>query len=99
LLYGLGIQTVYVVLPLAFVLAMGAVVVFNKVDARRKGLPEVMPSAEAIESGSIDAKAVENGNTDENNGSHDYFSLVPITAALIVAGYFTLLFIFVTFST
>jgi Na+/H+ antiporter NhaC len=43
LLYGVGVQTAYVVLPLAFVLTAGAVVALNKLDARRKGLPEVMP--------------------------------------------------------
>jgi hypothetical protein len=96
LLYGVGVQTAYVVLPLAFVLTAGAVVALNKLDARRKGLPEVMPSAEEIESGNVDPDAIENGEINGNNGSHDYLSTVPILAIIVVSGYLALLVAFAT---
>jgi len=95
-LYGFGVRTPYVSLPLAFVLTMGAVLAFNRIDARRKGLPEVMPSAEDIESGNVDVEAIENGEVDGNNGTHEYFSLVPVLAIVVVAGYLVLLFAFAT---
>jgi len=96
LLYGVGIQTAYVVLPLSFVLTAGAVIVFNKLDARRKGLPEVMPSAKEVESGAVDIDAINNGDTNGNNGSHNYLSTVPLLAVVVVTGYLALLFAFAT---
>ena len=96
LLYGVGIQTVYIVLPLAFILTAGAVLTLNKLDARRKGLPEVMPSAEEIESGDVNVDAIENGDINGNNGSHAYLSTVPVLALVVVAGYLGLLFAFAT---
>jgi len=96
LLYGFGLQTPFVALPLAFVLTAVAVVALNKFDARRKGLPEVMPSAAAIESGSVDVDAVESGHVDGNNGSYDYLSLVPVASVVVVVGYLVLVFAFAT---
>ena len=86
----------YVVLPLSFVLTAGAVLALNKLDARRKGLPEVMPSVEEIESGSVNTDAIENGYISGNNGSHAYLSPVPVLALFVVAGYLALLFAFAT---
>ena len=99
ILYGLGLQTAYVALPLALVLTAAAVLVLNKFDARRKGLPEVMPSADAIESGEVDVEAVERGEVDGNNGSHNHFSLVPVLAVVIVAAYLALVFTFAAIGT
>jgi hypothetical protein len=91
-LYGLGLQTAYVVLPLALVLTVVAVLALNKFDARRKGLPEVMPSADAVESGEVDVDAVERGEVDGNNGSHDHLTLVPVLAVTVVVAYLALVF-------
>ncbi|NIB99700.1 Na+/H+ antiporter NhaC family protein [Halobacterium sp. R2-5] len=93
-LYGLGLQSAYVALPLAAVLTLGAVVALNKLDARRKGLPEVMPSAEELDAD--DVAAVERGEPPAANGSHDYFSLVPVVAVVVVAAYLLLVFAFAT---
>jgi len=94
LLYGFGVQTPYVALPLAFVLTAVAVVALNKFDAKRKGLPEVMPSAAAIERGDVDVDAIERGNVDGNNGSYDYLSLVPVVSIVVVVAYVGLVFAF-----
>jgi Na+/H+ antiporter NhaC len=96
LLYGFGLRTPFVALPLAFVLTAVAVVALNKLDARRKGLPEVMPAAAAIESGDVDVDAVEAGRTDGNDGSHDYLSLVPVLSVVVVVAYLALVFAFAT---
>jgi Na+/H+ antiporter NhaC len=96
LLYGFGIQSPFVVLPLMFALTAGAVIVLNKIDASRKGLPEVMPSAEEIESGAVDRDAIENGDVKGNNGTHEYLSLVPVVAIAVVVGYLALLVAFAT---
>jgi Na+/H+ antiporter NhaC len=96
LLYGMGLRTPVVALPLAFGLTAVAVVALNKIDARRKGLPEVMPSVEAIESGSVDVDAVESGRVDGNNGSYDYLSTVPVASVVVVLAYLGLVFAFAT---
>jgi Na+/H+ antiporter NhaC len=96
LLYGFGVQTPFVVLPLAFVLTAVAVFALNKFDAKRKGLPEVMPSAAAIEAGEVDIDAVESGDVDGNNGEHDYLALVPVVSVAIVVAYLALVFAFAT---
>lgn len=91
-LYGLGLQSPIVALPLAFVLTAVAVLALNKLDARRKGLPEVMPETEAIESGEVDVERVNRGDVDGMDISHDYLSLVPIVAVTIVVAYIALVF-------
>lgn len=93
LLYGFGLRAAYIALPLAFVLTAVAVLALNKFDASRKGLPEVMPTAEAIESGDVDAERVNRGEREEW-GSYDHLSLVPITAVAIVVAYLVLVFAF-----
>ncbi|MFC6728715.1 Na+/H+ antiporter NhaC family protein [Natronoarchaeum mannanilyticum] len=93
-LYGLGLRSPIVALPLAFVLTAAAVLALNKIDARRKGLPEVMPTAEAIESGEVDVDRAERGASDTNNGSYDLFETVPMVAVGIVVSYVALVFVF-----
>ncbi|WP_425492227.1 Na+/H+ antiporter NhaC family protein [Halovivax limisalsi] len=90
-LYGLGLQSPIVALPLAFVLTALAVLALNKIDARRKGLPEVMPTAAAIESGAVDA---ERGEAAPGNGRYAFLSLIPVTAIVIVVAYLALVFAF-----
>ncbi|WP_137289096.1 Na+/H+ antiporter NhaC family protein [Natronorubrum halophilum] len=92
LLYGFGITTPLVLLPLAFVMTAVAVVALNKWDARRKGLPEVMPTVERLEAASN--SRVERTVT---NGSYGLVETVPIAAVVIIAGYLGVVFFFATF--
>lgn len=93
-LYGLGLRSPIVALPLAFVLTAVAVLALNKLDARRKGLPEVMPTAESIESGQVDVERIERGDVEGSNGSYDNLSLIPVVAVTIVIAYVALVFVF-----
>jgi Na+/H+ antiporter NhaC len=93
-LYGFGVQSAYVALPLAAVLTVGAVLALNKLDARRKGLPEVMPSASEVDEAAVER--VENGESAGVRGDHDYLSLVPLVAVVVVAAYLLLVFAFAT---
>ncbi|WP_349292266.1 Na+/H+ antiporter NhaC family protein [Halobacterium zhouii] len=95
-LFGLGLQSAYIALPLAFVLTLVAVLALNKFDANRKGLPEVMPTAEQIESDAFDVERVNNGEADANEGSYDFLSLVPVVAVVVVVAYLALVFAFAT---
>ena len=92
LLYGFGMQSPFVALPLAFVLTAAAVVVLNKVDARRKGLPEVMPTAAEIDSGDVDIDRIERGEIDGANGSYDHLSPIPAATVGVVVAYLLLVF-------
>ncbi|AGB14719.1 Na+/H+ antiporter [Halovivax ruber XH-70] len=94
-LYGLGLRSPLVALPLAFALTIVAVLVLNKLDARRKGLPEVMPTAAAIESGAADADPLERDVAGADDG-YDYLSPIPVIAVTITAAYVTLVFAFAT---
>ena len=96
ILYGFGLRSPLVALPLAFVLTAAATLALNKLDARRKGLPEVMPTAEAIENGEVDVERVEKGTVDGNNGSYDLFETVPVVAIGVVVAYVSLVFVFAT---
>lgn len=93
-LYAFGLRSPIVALPVAFVLTAVAVVALNKIDARRKGLPEVMPTTEAIESGDVDVERVEAGDVEGSEGSYDYLSPLPIVAVAIVVAYLALVFAF-----
>jgi len=94
LLYGFGMQSPFVALPLAFVLTAVAVVVLNKLDARRKGLPEVMPTADEIDSGDVDIDRIERGEVDGANGSYDHLSPIPAVTVGVVVAYLALVFAF-----
>lgn len=93
-LYGLGLRSPIIALPLAFVLTAVAVLALNKLDARRKGLPEVMPTTKAIESGEVDVERIERGDVAGNNGSYDFLSPIPVMAVTIVVAYVALVFAF-----
>ncbi|SEW17180.1 Na+/H+ antiporter NhaC family protein [Natrinema salifodinae] len=99
LLYAVGITSAAVLLPLSIVLTAVAVVALNKLDARRKSLPEVMPTADAIDNGEIDVDAVENGTATDGsriNGTYDYVASIPLIAVGVVLAYLCLVFAFVT---
>ncbi len=53
-LYALGISSVALLLIIAFILTIVLVFVLNKWDAKRKDLPEVMPTANEIKNGITD---------------------------------------------
>ncbi|ELY65425.1 Na+/H+ antiporter NhaC family protein [Natronococcus jeotgali] len=102
LLYAVGVTASSVLLPLSFVLTAVAVLALNKVDARRKNLPEVMPTTRAIDDGEIDVEAL--GRDDERaeattNGSYDHLDVLPVTAVLVALGYLSLVFAFATLAT
>ncbi|ELY76859.1 Na+/H+ antiporter NhaC-like protein [Natrinema pallidum DSM 3751] len=100
LLYAVGITSAMILLPLSVVLTAVAVVVLNKFDARRKNLPEVMPTADAIDNGEIDTDALENGTRSDGarvNGQYDLLTSIPLAAVGIVIVYLCLVFAFVTF--
>nr|WP_256406303.1 Na+/H+ antiporter NhaC family protein [Haloplanus ruber] len=87
LLYGFGLRTPYIALPLAFVLTAVAVLALNKFDARRKGLPEVMPPAEDIDADSPDSA---------RNGDYSFLSPIPVISVVVVLSYLALVFVFAT---
>ncbi|WP_049907223.1 Na+/H+ antiporter NhaC family protein [Halovivax asiaticus] len=95
-LYGLGLRSPLVALPLAFALTIVAVLALNKLDARRKGLPEVMPTAAAIESGAADAERREPDDVAGADGGYDYLSPIPVIAVTVTAAYVALVFAFAT---
>nr|WP_256533245.1 Na+/H+ antiporter NhaC family protein [Halovivax cerinus] len=94
LLYGFGLRSPLVALPLALGLTIVAVLALNKIDARRKGLPEVMPTAEAIESGTVDVDRIERGDRTGSDGRYDHLSAIPIAAVTITVAYVALVFAF-----
>jgi Na+/H+ antiporter NhaC len=51
-LYALGIDSVVILLTIAFALTVASIVILNKLDAKRKKLPEIMPTADEIRAGS-----------------------------------------------
>ena len=53
-LYALGISSVFLLLVISFALTIISVFVLNKWDAKRKDLPEVMPTANEIKNGITD---------------------------------------------
>lgn len=94
LLYGVGLQSAYVALPLAAALTLVAVLALNKWDASRKGLPEVMPSASEVDE--ADVERVERGEESTVSASYDHVSFVPLVAVTVVAAYLLLVFAFAT---
>ncbi|APW98663.1 sodium:proton antiporter [Halobiforma lacisalsi AJ5] len=94
LLYAVGLRQPYIALPLAFVLTAALVVALNKFDARRKNLPEVMPTQEELENGTPDREP-DRRSVDEN-GDYSVFDPVAVAALFVVGGYFVLLFAFAT---
>ncbi|AGB33297.1 Na+/H+ antiporter [Natrinema pellirubrum DSM 15624] len=99
LLYAVGVTSPLVLLPLSVVLTAGAVIALNKFDARRKNLPEVMPTTDAIDNGEIDVDAIENGSKTDGtriNGRYSFVESIPLTAVGIVIAYLCLVFGFMT---
>ena len=86
LLYAVGITSAFVLLPLSVLLVTVAVLGLNKFDANRKGLPEVMPTADAI---GDDNESVE--------GSYNHLTSLPLIALTVVAAYLALVVAFISF--
>lgn len=81
-LYAAGVTQAIVIVPLGFVLTIIAIIALNKFDAKRKGLPEVMPSEEEIKAGRTEGT------------SEKFFNTIAIAACLVAALYFIGLYIF-----
>lgn len=100
LLYGIGITSAAVLLPLSFVLTAVAVVALNKYDARRKNLPEVMPTAAEIDERDVGGDAVGEATTRREtrmeNGAYDHLTTIPLIAVGIIVSYLALVFAFAT---
>ncbi|WP_129116097.1 Na+/H+ antiporter NhaC family protein [Halegenticoccus tardaugens] len=100
LLYAVGVSSISVLLPLAFALTAVAVFTLNKLDARRKNLPEIMPTAQEIDAGEVDVDAIERGDarpeTEDVNGTYDHLATIPLVAVGVVVGYLALVFAFAT---
>ncbi|XVH33280.1 Na+/H+ antiporter NhaC family protein (plasmid) [Haloferacaceae archaeon DSL9] len=95
LLYAVGLQQVFIALPLAFILTTVAVLGLNKLDARRKNLPEVMPTREEIERHEMHRESVDRQRS-ETNGNYDLLDTVPLVALVVVIAYLALVFAFAT---
>ncbi len=95
-LYGFGVTSAYVILPLAFVLTTVAVFSLNKLDARRKNLPEVMPTADAIRSGQTADDRSGSGRASVD-GDYGFLETIPVVAVAVVVLYLGLVFAFATF--
>lgn len=95
LLYAIGLQQVFIALPLAFILTTVAVLGLNKLDARRKNLPEVMPTREEIKSSELHRESIDHQGS-ETNGNYDLLDTVPLVALTVVIAYFALVFVFAT---
>lgn len=95
LLYAVGLQQAFVALPLAFVLTAGAVFVLNKFDARRKNLPEVMPTREELDGVDTETEPVDRdrrGRAADENGDYDLLDPVPAVALVVVLVYLAIVF-------
>jgi hypothetical protein len=88
-LYALGISSPIVILPVALAVTIGAVFVFNKVDARRKNLPEVMPTVAEVERGTSRSQ-LDRSSTGLFGGTamdFDIVNRISVTAVIITVGY------------
>ncbi len=92
-LYALGLTQAVIALPLAFVLTGLTVIALNKLDARRKGLPEVMPTREEL--ADVDPDRDRDQRMIETDG---YALLTPVSAValLVVVVYLAVVFAFAT---
>jgi len=81
-LYAMGVNQAVVLVPLGFVLTIVAVVLLNKFDAKRKGLPEIMPSEAEIKAGRTEGT------------SEKMFNKMAIIAVVVASLYFVGLFFF-----
>lgn len=95
LLYAVGLQQVFIALPLAFVLTTIAVFALNKWDTRRKNLPEVMPTREEIESHELHRESSDQQKR-TTNGDYDLLDTIPLVALGVVFIYLALVFAFAT---
>jgi Na+/H+ antiporter NhaC len=98
-LYALGISSPVVILPIALAVTTGAIFVFNKVDARRKNLPEVMPTVAEVEQGTSRSQFERSsiGLFDDSSIDFDIINRVSIAAIVITVGYLGSVFAFAMF--
>ncbi|MFW6266696.1 MAG: Na+/H+ antiporter NhaC family protein [Halanaerobiales bacterium] len=82
IVYAAGVSSIFILLPLSFILTIASVIFLNKWDAGRKDLPEVMPTADEIEEGIVD-------HTREKT-----FNKIAVMAGAFYLIYMTAVFIF-----
>ena len=101
-LYALGLSSPVVILPAAFVITVGVVFAFNKIDARRKNLPEVMPTvAELPEDTSefgTDSGRSTTGLFGQESVRFDLVNAVSVTAVVVTVAYLGSILALATFS-
>ncbi|MFW5786667.1 MAG: Na+/H+ antiporter NhaC family protein [Halanaerobiales bacterium] len=82
IVYAAGVSSIFILLPLSFILTIASVIFLNKWDAGRKDLPEVMPTVDEIEEGIVD-------HTREKT-----FNKIAVMAGAFYLIYMTAVFIF-----
>ncbi|MGM0411408.1 MAG: Na+/H+ antiporter NhaC family protein, partial [Bacillota bacterium] len=82
ILYAFGIDSVFLLLVISFILTISAIIILNKWDAKRKNLPEVMPTAEEIK------KGITKGSQE------NFFNKIAITAISFYLLYMIGIFLF-----
>ena len=89
-LYALGVTTPLVVLPVALVVTLLAVTLLNKLDARRKGLPEVIPTVEELDEDNpptTESERSGRGILGRPTVGFDVVNSVSVLAVVVTAGY------------
>jgi hypothetical protein len=98
-LYALGVSSPLVILPVALAVTIAAIFAFNKIDARRKNLPEVMPTVAEVEQGTSKSEFERSstGLFDNSSIDFDIVNRVSVTAVIITIGYLGSVFAFAMF--
>jgi Na+/H+ antiporter NhaC len=90
-LYALGISTPLLILPTALAVTLVVVTLLNKFDARRKGLPEVIPTVEELEQGGVDVRTERSqdreGILSRPTVGFDVVNAISVFAIIVTAGY------------
>ncbi|GAA0467484.1 hypothetical protein GCM10008985_25580 [Halococcus dombrowskii] len=90
-LYALGLTSPIVILPIALVVTVGSVFVFNTIDARRKDLPAVMPTVEEVEQSTSefgsDAESSSTGLVERASANFELVNMVSVVAVVVTIAY------------
>ncbi|WP_234699167.1 Na+/H+ antiporter NhaC family protein [Halorubrum sp. LN27] len=86
-LYAAGVRQIALLFPLAVALTVVAVFALNRIDARRKGLPEVMPTAAEIDAADAVGDGTETKGGAGVEGSYALVSPVAAGALVVVVAY------------
>lgn len=101
-LYALGFTSPAVILPIALVVTAGTVFVLNKIDARRKNLPAVMPTVAEIEQGETefgpDSERTSTGLLERASANFELVNTVSVVAVVVTVAYLGSVLALATFS-